>query len=175
MKKISQATDDLLMAYLEGSLSGEERVKVKNGLAGSVELCNRLETLRLVRHALQAKGLSHPSPDFTNRVMKNLGKMPASSMLTPKNGLILLIGVLVAMGMGASLADTGAFNFLNGMLPLNQIKLPTGVSTPALPAIPLNGKLIINSIIALNLGLAFLLLDRTILRPFFNRRSRMHL
>ncbi|HNP06445.1 MAG TPA: hypothetical protein PKN99_02410 [Cyclobacteriaceae bacterium] len=173
MKKISQEIDELLVAYLEGALAGEKLEKIKNGLATSEELRNRLEVLKLIQQSLERNTLLHPSDNFTQRVMGNLDKVPSASMLTPKNGLILLAGILVAMGIGASLVDTGLFNELNGMLSLNPIKLPTGVSTPTLPAIPLSGKLIVNSIIALNLGLAFLLLDRTILKPFFNRRSRM--
>ncbi|MEP2667904.1 MAG: hypothetical protein ABJH04_02855 [Cyclobacteriaceae bacterium] len=173
MKKVSQEIDKLLIAYLDGELAGEKLEKLKNGLNTSEELRNRLEVLRLIQQSLERNTLLQPSDNFTSKVMGNLDKVPAASMLTPKNGLILLAGILVAMGIGASLVDTGVFNELNGMLSLNQIKLPTGVTTPTLPTIPFNGKLIVNSIIALNMGLAFLLLDRTILKPFFNRRSRM--
>lgn len=173
MKKVSQEIDELLVAYLDGELTGEKLEKVKKGLDTSEELRSRLEVLKLIQQSLERNTLLHPSDNFTQRVMGNLDKVPTASVLTPKNGLILLAGILVAMGIGASLVDTGIFNTLNGMLSLNQIKLPTGVTTPTLPSIPLSGKLIVNSIIALNMGLAFLLLDRTILRPFFNRRSRM--
>lgn len=173
MKKVSQEIDELLLAYLDGALTGEKLEKVKNGLNTSEELRSRLEVLKLIQQSLESNTLLHPSGNFTQRVMENLDKAPVASMLTPKNGLILLAGILVAMGIGASLVDTGIFNALNGMLSLDQIKLPTGVATPSLPTIPLSGKLIVNSIIALNLGLAFLLLDRTILKPYFNRRSRM--
>ncbi|MFZ1808078.1 MAG: hypothetical protein WAU36_12690 [Cyclobacteriaceae bacterium] len=173
MKKVSQEIDELLVAYLDGELTGEKLEKVKKGLNTSEALRSRLEVLKLIQQSLERNTLLHPSDNFTQRVMGNLDKVPAASMLTPKNGLILLAGILVAMGIGASLVDTGIFNALNGMLSFNQVKLPTGVTTPTLPSIPLSGKLIVNSIIALNMGLAFLLLDRTILRPFFNRRSRM--
>jgi len=173
MKKVAQEIDELLVAYLDGELTGEKLEKVKKGLDTSEELRSRLEVLKLIQQSLERNTLLHPSDNFTQRVMGNLDKVPTASVLTPKNGLILLAGILVAMGIGASLVDTGIFNTLNGMLSLNQIKLPTGVTTPTLPSIPLSGKLIVNSIIALNMGLAFLLLDRTILRPFFNRRSRM--
>lgn len=173
MKKVSQEIDKLLIAYLDGELAGEKLEKIKNGLNTSEELRNRLEVLRLIQQSLERNTLLHPSDNFTAKVMGNLDKVPAVSILTPKNGLILLAGILVAMGIGASLVDTGVFNELNGMLSLKPIKLPTGVTTPTLPTIPFNGKLIVNSIIALNMGLAFLLLDRTILKPFFNRRSRM--
>ncbi|MBX2940735.1 MAG: hypothetical protein KF860_00185 [Cyclobacteriaceae bacterium] len=174
MEKISQGIDDLLVAYLEGSLNGDKLEKVKNRLNGSEELRHRLEVLKLIQQSLESNTLLHPSDNFTQHVMGNLHKAPTVSLLSPKNGLILLTGILIAMGIGASLVNTGVFDTLNGMLPLNQIKLPSGISTPALPSIPLSGKLIVNSIIALNIGLAFLLLDRTILKPLFNKRARMH-
>jgi hypothetical protein len=42
-----------------------------------------------------------------------------------------------------------------------------------LPTVAVNGKWIINGIVVLALGLSFVLLDRTILRPLFNKRSRL--
>lgn len=171
MKKISQEIDDLLLAYLDGSISADKAEKIKKGLSTSEDLRDRLEVLKLINSSLQSEGLLHPSNQFTIKVMANLHKVPATSMLTPKNGLILLAGILVAMGIGVSLIDTGVFNGLNGMLSFNQLKLPSGISTPSLPSVAISGKWIINTIITLNLGLAFLLLDRTILKPFFNRRS----
>lgn len=171
MKKISQEIDNLLLAYLDGSLSADKIEKVKIGLSTSENLRDRLEVLKLIQSSLQGEVLLHPSDQFTIKVMSNLHKVPVTSVLTPKNGFILLTGILVAMGIGASLVDTGIFNSLNGMLSLNQIKLPAGISTPTLPAVAINGKWVINGIITLNLGLAFLLLDRTVLKPFFNRRS----
>jgi len=89
--------------------------------------------------------------------------------------LLLLFGILVAIGIGASLVDGGFYNSLNGILSFEQIKLPSGIQTPTLPSIPFSGKLLVNSIIAVNLALAFILLDRLVLRPFFNRRSRMQM
>jgi hypothetical protein len=38
-------------------------------------------------------------------------------------------------------------------------------------SIPFNGKVLVNSIIFLNLGLALILLDRTVLRPLFQKRA----
>lgn len=173
MKKISQEIDDLLVGYLDGTLTPEKLDKIKNGLTTSESLRSRLEALKFIQQSMQNTEVIHPSAHFTQRVMGNLHKLPHTTVLTPKNGLLLLSGVLVAMGMGATLVDAGIFNSFNGILPLNQFTLPTGIAVPELPAIPFNGKWIVNSIIALNLGLALLLLDRTILKPFFNKRSRV--
>jgi hypothetical protein len=45
------------------------------------------------------------------------------------------------------------------------------LSNRSFPAIPINGKLVVNIIILLNLGLAWLVLDRAVLRPLFRRRA----
>lgn len=173
MRKIGQEIDDLLLQYLEGNLDEKKLSMINKSLESSESLRDRLEALKMISYSLQQSHLLHPSDNFTKRVMNNLHRIAPVSVITPKNGVLLLCGILVAMGIGVVMVDTGFYNSLNGILSLDQIKVPSGLAMPSLPAIPLSGKLIINSIIALNLGLAFLLLDRTILKPFFNRRSRM--
>jgi hypothetical protein len=42
-----------------------------------------------------------------------------------------------------------------------------------LPEIPFNGKLIVNLIIIANIALAFIVLDRAVLKPWFERRRNM--
>lgn len=175
MRKISEEIDELLIQYLDGKLTGEKLEKIKQGLATSEELKDRLQVLKLIQSSMHEAELLHPSSSFTKRVMNNLHRVAPAPMVTPKNGLLLLFGILVAIGIGASLVDVGFYNSLNGILSFEQLKLPSGIKTPTLPSIPFNGRLLVNSVIALNLALAFILLDRIVLRPFFNRRSRMQL
>lgn len=175
MKKISEEIDDLLLQYLDGKLTGDKLEKIKGGLATSEELKDRLEVLKLIQSTMQENALLHPSSNFTKRVMNNLHSIAPSPMVTPKNGLLLLVGILTAIAIGASFVDAGFYNSLNGMLSFDQIKLPSGINTPSIPSIPFNGRMLVNSIIALNLALAFILLDRLVLRPFFSRRSRMQM
>lgn len=170
MRNISNEIDDLLSQYLEGKLSGEKLDKIKQGLATSEELQNRLEVLKLIQSSFQNEQIIHPSANFTKKVMNNLHHAPSFSVVNPKNGLLLLCGVLVAIGIGAAMVDAGFFNSLNGMLSFNQIEMPKGIKTPALPSIPFSGRIIVNGLIGLNLALAFLILDRVILRPYFRNR-----
>ncbi len=171
MQKISQETDILLQDYLEGKLSEEKRRKIEFGLEKSEELRNRLEILKLLQQSMSHSSLMQPSANFTQRVMSNLHTMSSAQSLSPKNGLILLGGILIAIGIAISMLNTGLFNSMNGMLSFENFQLPQGLALPQVPSIPINGKIILNVIIALNIGLAFLLLDRTILKPLFNRRS----
>lgn len=173
MKKISQEIDTLLFSYLEGKLEGEKLEKLKANLEKSEDLRNRLELLSMIHRSMGSETIAEPSPNFTQRVMSNLHRLPATEGLSPRNGLILLCGILVAVGIAIAMLDLGIYNSLNGILSFEELKVPTGFSTPTIPSISFNGKWVVNGIIALNLGLAFLILDRTILRPLFNRRSRM--
>lgn len=175
MKKISEEIDDLLLQYLDEKLTGEKLEKIKHGLATSEELRDRLDALKLIHSTLLESKLLHPSSNFTKRVMNNLNSIAPSPMVTPKNGLLLLVGILIAIAIGASFVDAGFYNSLNGMLSFDQLKMPSGIYKPSIPSIPFNGRLLVNSIIALNLALAFILLDRLVLRPFFNRRSRIQM
>ncbi len=175
MRKIAQEIDELLLQYLDGKLMGEKLEKIKRGLASSEALRERLEVLKLIQSSMQDSSLLSPSPNFTKKVMNNLHRESPVPMVTPRNGLLLLLGVLVAIGIGASLVDAGFFNSVNGILSFDKMQLPSGINGPSIPSIPFNGKLLVNSFIALNLALAFILLDRVVLKPFFNRRSRMQL
>jgi hypothetical protein len=173
MRKISEEIDNLLLQYLDGKLTGEKLEKIEQGIATSEELKDRLEVLKLIQSAMQGTSLLHPSRNFTNQVMNNLHRVSPTPLVTSKNGLLLLVGILIAIGIGASLVDAGFFNSLNGVLSFDLIELPSGVNTPAIPSIPFNGKLVVNAIITLNLALAFLLLDRFVLKPLFHGRSKM--
>jgi hypothetical protein len=81
-----------------------------------------------------------------------------------------LSGVLVAVGIASILVSAGVFDNLNTTIDLNRVELPKKYFERSLPSIPFSGKVIVNIIIILNLGLAWLVLDRAILKPLFQRR-----
>jgi len=171
MEKITQKQDDRLLDYLDGKLSGAEAAMLKNQLEQSGSLNQRLEELRQV-HALLAKStLVEPSKDFTQFVMNNLDKVPArASTLSPRNGFILLCGILVATGITILLLATGSFDVLGNPIQLESLKLPKEIITPSLPSVSITGKTMMKILVILNIGLAFLVLDRTVLKPYFGRK-----
>lgn len=130
---------------------------------------DRDEELKLVEKVLSKGKLETPSSNFTHRVMMNLHSMPVASSLSPRNGLFLLFGTVLAVTILTVLVTTGVFDSANGAISLE--KLPENDITRDLQrTIPLSGKWLMNGLILLNIVLAFILLDRTVLRPFFNRR-----
>lgn len=167
MKALTQEQEDALLAYLDGTLSPPAIRAMEQELELNTTLRTRLEELRKVHEALQLAGMEEPSSNFTHLVMSKLDHSPVRAGFAIRDGILLLLGVLVATGIASYLLYRGVFNVT---MPLNlgTIDLPK-VNQP-LPSISLDGKLMVNIIVLLNLGIAWLVLDRMILRPYFKRR-----
>lgn len=173
MKNISKQQEENLIAYLDGNLSPSERARLEQELVSSPVLQQRLAALQSVTQVLKSATLEQPSKNFTQRVMSGLDQYPLRSGLSLKNGIFLLIGVMIAVGIGAFLLSAGVFDSA-GAIDLNDMGIQNKYIQESLPTIPVNGKLIMNIIIMLNIALAFLVLDRAILKPWFERRTRMN-
>ncbi len=170
MEKITEKQEANLQQYLDGTLEGPALHQLKQELAASPSLRLRLEALRHVHQVLQRNSLQSPTGAFVERVMKNLTRSAVSSMPSPRNGLMLLAGVMVASGLLAFMVSAGSFNNISGVFSIDQVEPLKKYVTPSLPTISISGKLVMNLLIGINLVLAFIVLDRTVLRPFFQRR-----
>ncbi len=167
---ITQAQDDKLFEYIDGGLKGVEKESIEQLLKNSPALKARLEELRQLDTDLRAVKIEQPAKNFTQRVMNKLDQYPMrSGNLTFRNGILLLTGVMIAVGIGSLLVAGGVFDGTS-IIDLNQTILQNKYIQKPLPAFNFNGKLIMNVIILLNLALAFLVLDRAILKPWFERR-----
>jgi len=171
MEKITETQETNLQRYLDGELEGPALQQFKEELSASPALQQRLERTRPVVEFLRKGKLETPSPAFVERVMRNLSRGAVTAYPSPKNGLMLLAGVIVASGMVAFMLSAGSFDSLTGLISVDQVNILNKYQTPSLPTININGKLIIRALIGINLVLAFIVLDRTVLRPFFNRRA----
>jgi hypothetical protein len=129
----------------------------------------RLELLQSLHADLQMGKMEQPSRNFTQQVMSRLDQYPLKS-LSIRNGILLLIGVLVAALLAAFLVSSGVFDHATTTIDLNQVSLPDQYLPQTLPSFRFDGKLIVNTIIVLNLVLAWLVLDRAVLKPYFKRR-----
>lgn len=172
MKTIEQSKERELLHYLDGELSPAQANALEKELAQSADLSARLKELKAVRSFLTSKAtLEIPSRTFTQKVMDGLEVQPQRSVFSPRNGVLLLVGIMIASGLVISLLTLGVFDGNPAPITIT----PPAVSNDwfTLPSfkIPFNGKIIVNTILILNMGLAFVLLDRTILRPIFQRRS----
>lgn len=165
-------SDDHLLNYLDGTLSLPEKERIEQLLAANPGVLARLEQLRSIHNQLSAIKIEEPSRNFTQKVMERLS-YPLASGFSVRNGILLLGGVLVAVGIAAFLLAGGVFDATTS-IDLNQMVVPNKYISKELPSISLNGKFIVNLIVLANIALAFLVLDRAVLKPWFERRRNMH-
>jgi hypothetical protein len=164
--------DNLLQRYLDGLLDEKQSKELEHRVRTSPAWSARLEELRFIHTSLSASArIEIPSKNFTEQVMGRLDSFPVLSGFSPKNGLFLLCGVLVAVGIALMMLQAGFFDSARGMINLDALPLKKEWIRNPLPAIPFNGKIMINVILIIVTGLSFVVLDRTILRPVFGRRS----
>jgi hypothetical protein len=170
MEKISQSDDDALLHYLDGTLNPIERERIERALQHNPVLRTRLEQFDMVTSGLRESRLQTPSKNFTLSVMSKLDQYPSRQGISVRNGILLLIGVLITAVIASVLVSAGVFDNAVTNIDLNDVDISKKYINTPLPAVQYSGKLIVNIIIFLNLGLGWLVLDRVILKPFFQRR-----
>lgn len=172
MNKLSPAKEEELLRYLDGELETSHKIKLEAELQGAVDLKERLEELRVIRSFLTSKAtLETPSKTFTQKVMAGLDAQPVKSVFSPRKGLLLLMGVIIASVLALMLLSNGVFDQTNTSLLVDTTPIKNKWIQETTFSIPFNGKILVNGIIFLNLALALVLLDRTVLRPLFQKRS----
>src|SRR5579862_3526695 len=104
-------TDDQLLNYLDGMGTEFERKDLKDIISRNSLAQRRLKELETIHFFLQnQKGLEQPSKNFTDKVMEGLHAKPSFTFFSPKNGLILLAGLIVASGLAMTLLSSGSFD-----------------------------------------------------------------
>lgn len=162
-------SDDELISYLDETLPVHDRERIEEKIKNDFAVQQRIKELETIHTILSdQKGIEHPSANFTEKVMTNLHTGRASGYFSPTQGMLLLLGLLVASGLSLALLSSSTGGQLPGLIPQeitsflkNKMHLPTT---------SLDMKQIINGVTAVNLILAFILLDRTVLRPLFQKR-----
>lgn len=170
MKKLPQHLEDKLLDYFDGKLSPSERSTFEAMMSSDEELKSRFESLRSADGLLKNISLVSPSKNFTLGVMDNLDRYAQHSP-SIRNGLFLLLGILMVMGIAVTLLTTGVFDGAT-TVDLNQVNVVQDFVKQNLPSISIDGKWLINTIILLNLAVAFVVLDRAVLKPYFQRRMQ---
>lgn len=163
-----------LYDYLDGKLTADDRKLFEQVIKNSPALAKEVEEQRLLEDNFLKVGLEAPSPLFAQQVMSKIDTTPKGATQSIGNGIFLLIGVMVLSILATLLIQAGIFD-ANGTLtaPTNLGLLSSLVKQP-LPSIsiPINGKLIVYGIILLNMTIAFIILDRLVLRPYFEKRMQ---
>lgn len=169
MKNSQAHWENKLWAYLDGSLPADEHREINDVLRENEELRDKLQDLRAAEHLLRTTRLREPSDTFTRRIMTNLDRTALAGGLSVTKSIFLLAGILVTTAIAVWLLSAGYFSS-ETTVDLNNLKLPARFVPEDIPGFSIDGKTIVNAIVFLSLGVAFVLLDRGILRPLFGRR-----
>jgi hypothetical protein len=161
-----------LFDYLDGKLIGQGKVEFEKLLESNPALRARLEEYRQMESILREIRPEETAKNFTHVVMRKLDT-PSSSVLTIRNSIFLLAGIMVAVGICALLLSAGFFDHDNTTIDLNTVPVKNKYIQESIPVVSISGKLMVNIIIFLNLVLALLVLDRAILKPLFHKRMQL--
>jgi anti-sigma factor RsiW len=173
MNKISQQMEESIFNYLDGSLSDSERKELEVQLNQDDVLRTRFEELQAVHVFINELKIEQPSGNFTSVVMSNLDQVPdTTTRAFSLNSILLLAGILMAVGIASLLVSAGVFDGA-AVVDLNNVDLTQKYFKFSIPTFIIQSKLIVNIIIFLNVALALIVLDRSVLKPFFRRRMQM--
>ncbi len=164
MSMQSEDWSERIQKFLDGELSAGDTRALLEAAERDAGLRTQLAAMKLLHMHLNGNVLEAPPAGFTQRVMAGLEHLPRSVRHSPRNGLLLLMGVLVACTVlmllfGSDLLPGGAIQLDTSQLPLASLRAPFVV----------NLKWVINGLILVNLALGLILLDRTVLKPFFGQ------
>jgi anti-sigma factor RsiW len=170
--KLSEQDINDLFDYLDGKLSGEKKNAFEYELRKNAELRSTYNDLRKSDQIFRENLLEVPPPGLTQRVMANLYTVPASnnSSLSIRKTLLLLGAILSLVALCALLLASGIFDSTVTTFDLNQVTLVKKYVDRSLPSFGINGKLLVHIVVFLNLVIALMVLDRSVLKPLFQRR-----
>ena len=170
----AEQLDIKILEYLDGILNTSEKEAFEIFLNSNAEARQRMMELKQVHALIKSTSLESPSKNFTDKVMANLDRKPFYGNLSIFNSVLLLVGIMLVVALCAIFVSRGFFDDTT-TININQVVDVNSVinkySNRSLPSFDINGKMMVNTIIILNLALGFLILDRAILKPWFQRRA----
>ena len=171
MEKGTHESDDMLLRYIDGTLALSEKQIIEKDLERNEALRKRLGQLRATHLLMRENRQYEPSKNFTQQVMARLSLDPLRSSSFPiRNSILILVGVLMVVIIASVLVPAGVFDNISTTIDLNQVELSKKYVEKTLPSVSIDGKMMVNIIIIINLVLGWLVLDRAILKPIFQRR-----
>lgn len=167
----TEEEDIRLLEYLDNKLSADEAAELVHRLDNDAALKDRLRELQALNAMFSGYAADQPSAGFTAGLMSRLNQYPRGAAAIWK-GLMLLTGILLTIALAAWLLSIGIFD--NTRIDLNAVVFSNEPVRQSLPSVTFDGKTVVNAIIVFNLVVAFFLLDRAVLKPWFQRRSRLN-
>lgn len=159
--------------YLDGKMTNDELSRFENEVSQNEMLRKLIDELRTADSFARRHVADQPTRSLTQKVMSNLQTISASrSSLSVKNGLFLLAGICAVIAIAAILLSTGLFDTAVTTVDPNNIDLIRKYTSKPLPSIGVDIKLLVNIVVFLNLIIGLIVLDRSVLKPLFQRRMQ---
>jgi hypothetical protein len=167
-------TEEDIIKYLDGELSAAETTAFESELKVDKSFADTYERHQAIHSSLLQASLSSPSPEFDHGVMRSLTSLQISDgKFFNKTRIYVLALIVIAVGTTLYYLSTQFYPSL-GISMANEITLRNITfdlhSTQRL----LSSDLLFKIVFYTNGLISLLLLDRGILKPFFERRKQRY-
>lgn len=161
-----------IFRFLDGEMSEQERIAFSQRIENDESLRRTVELIRGGESVVRDNWLRDPSPSFTQQVMQSLHGLPGKQAFS-LNGILLVAGIFVVGVICALFLSRGWMDGASATIEIgNTVPRLTQIVPQNTISIGLNGKVMVSGIIFINAVLALILLDRTVLKPYFQERIR---
>lgn len=167
---MDKITDEILLDYLDGSLTEEKAEYVKELLDQDNELKSRLMDLKMADQYMIGN-MDSPSMNFTETVWNRISSSGRTSKFS-LNGLLIVLAAMITVVLGSYFMTDSIIDLdLNVTVPstvteyvkVPQIEMPEGVNLKT-----------VSQVLLYSISLLLLLiLDKAILKPYFKRRKEL--
>ncbi len=164
--------NELLVRYHSGELDEATAEQVRQELQRSPGLQHQLDHLIAIDRFLQQQSkLAQPSKNFTDKVMHGISRPVSTGVLSPTMGVLLLAGILTMAVVALYSLRSGWYDSVDFSLNVYVQSLYFEKLTSPNFQFPFPAKWVVTAFLILNMLVGFVLLDRTILKPYFQRRA----
>jgi len=167
-------TEETIIRYLDGELVGDENAAFEEELKVNKSFADAYERHQAIHSSLLQTKLSSPSPEFASGVMRSVVSLDLSdSKFFNKTRLYVVALIVIAVGTTLYYLSTQFYPSLGSALS-NQITLRDFTFDLHPAQRLLSSDLLFKIVFYTNGLISLLLLDRAILKPYFERRRERY-
>jgi hypothetical protein len=174
MNRNMKFTEEYIIKYLDGQLSLDEVSVFEKELKINKSFADTYERYQEIHRLLVQTNISSPSPGFTAGVMKSLPSLNLSeAKFFNKTRLYVIALILIAMGTSLYYLSSQFYPSLGNAI-ANEITLRNFTFDLHATNRILSSDLLFKIVFYTNGLICLLLLDRAILKPYFERRKQRY-
>ena len=160
-----------VFSFLDDAMHPTEKENFLAAVKENPELKKLLDEEKLIRSYFKSFVPHEPDAHFTVKVMERIQNPGGDYSISVKRSLLLLAGAMLVSLLTAFLVSKGIFDS-QGTINITETYNGIGKYIPEVKPIAINNRILVNGILILNLLIGFVLLDRVVLRPLFQKRFK---